>query len=178
MIVIISDDSRGNWGQTLEEAILHIGVQVIRFSADTLQIKPCTACNCCSGKTFGRCIIQDDMQLLFPEIVVCHALVLVSPVIFGNVSHHIKKVMDRMAALGDPRYRVRDGEMVKGMSRQGMTYFMVGIGDDLNEAEHSAFLSLHQENRKIMSVKGQTFILDSRMDKVSLNNIVQEIIHE
>jgi len=64
------------------------------------------------------------------------------------------------------------------MSRVGMNYYMVGIGDNLNEAECSAFLHLHQENRKIMSVKGQTFILDSRLNRVSLNNIVQEIIHE
>ena len=79
------------------------------------------------------------MQQVLPKIAGCRTLVLVSPVVFGGVSHHIKKVMDRMSTLGDPRYRMSSGEMVKGMSGQGMNYYMVGIGDELSEAERSAF---------------------------------------
>jgi multimeric flavodoxin WrbA len=175
MIVIISDDSKGNWGRVLEESVLHTGTQVVRFAANKLNIRPCTACSSCSGKTFGRCVIPDDMQQMLPSIAGCRALVFISPVVFGGVSHHIKKVMDRVSAVADPRYRVSGGELVKGMSRQGMSYYMIGIGDKLNEAEKSAFLMLHEENRIIMNVKGKAFILDIGLNRISIDTIAKEI---
>lgn len=178
MIVIISDDSRGDWGRLLEEALLPTGKQLVRFAANTLDIKPCTGCSSCSGKTYGRCVMQDDMQQVVQKIAGCQALVLLSPVVFGGVSHHIKKVMDRVALLGDPRYRMKDGELVKGMRVPGIRYHMIGVGGKLSEAEKKAFLTLHAENRKIMDVQGQAFILDSRFDNSALEQIVKEISHE
>ena len=177
MIVIVSDD-RGGCGLALKEALTQAGAQVVHFAANTLIIKPCSACGSCSGKTYGRCVIPDDMQQIFPMIAGCQSLVLVSHVVFGGVNCHIKKVMDRMAALGDPRYYVNDGELTKGMSGQGMNHYMVGIGDNLSEAEKMAFLDLHAENRKIMSAKGQAFILESRPEQALINKIAQEIVHE
>lgn len=178
MIVIISDESSGKLGVALKEAAGRAGAQVVHFAANTLHIKPCAACGSCSGKTYGRCVIRDDMQQVLPKIAGCRALVLVSAVVFGGVSHHIKKVMDRMAAVGDPRYRVSGGELVKGMSGRGMNYYIVGIGDKLSEAERSAFLFLYKENRNIMSAKGQAFILGSRPDQAMIDKIAQEIAHE
>ena len=90
MIVIISDDSRGDWGRLLEEALLPTGKQLVRFAANTLDIKPGTGCSSCSGKTYGRCVMQDDMHRLCKDRW-CQALVLLSPVVFGGVSHHIKR---------------------------------------------------------------------------------------
>lgn len=178
MMLIISDDIRGNWGQVLKEAIASRGIQVEHFSSNALDIKPCIACGSCSGKTYGRCIIQDDMQDLLARIVRCSALILISPVVFGGVSHHIKKVMDRMASVGDPRYRIREGELVKGMAGQGMDYYMIGIGDSLSQAERFAFLSLHRENRHIMNTQGLAYILESGADQTILDKIAQEILHE
>ena len=178
MIVIISDDRKGRFGIALKEAADRTGAQAVYFAANTLHIKPCAACGSCSGKTYGRCVIPDDMQQVLPKIAGCRALVLVSPVVFGGVSHHIKKVMDRMAAVGDPRYQVSGGELVKGMSGQGMSYYMVGTGDKLGETERSAFLFLHKENRNIMNTRGKAFLLHSSPDQAVIDNIAQEIAHE
>lgn len=178
MIVIISDDSRENWGLILQEAMLPTEARSLRFAANKLNIKACTACSSCSGKTFGRCVIPDDMQLLLPKIVRCRALVLISPIVFGGVSSHIKKVLDRMSPVGDPRYRVRDGELVKGSKGMERRYYLVGIGDKVSQAEESAFLQLHEENRKIMDVKGRAFILNNRSDSFALEKIAREISHE
>lgn len=177
MTLIISDDSRKDLRLAFDEAISRMGAKVHLFSANTLNIKPCAACGSCSGKTYGRCVIQDDMQKLYPKIAGCSALVLVSPVVFGGVSYHIKKVMDRMAAVGNPRYYVNNGELVKGMMGQGMNYYMVGIGDKLNEEEKSAFLYLHKENINIMNTKGRAFILNSGLNKEAIATIAQEIIN-
>ncbi len=57
--------------------------------------------------------------------------------------------MDRIALLGDPpRYRMKDGELVKGMRVPGLRYHMIGVGDKLSEAEQKAFLSLHAETER------------------------------
>lgn len=152
-----------------------MGVRTQQFAADRLRIRPCIACSSCSGRTYGRCVLPDDMQHLYPHIAGCRALVLVSPLLFGSVSHHIKKVMDRMSALGDPRYHYSDGELVKGMRGQGMRYYMLGIGDGPDEAQRRAFCFLHEENRRIMNVEGRAFVLDSRFQQAELTRIAEEI---
>ena len=178
MTLIISDNSKGNIGMILKESFCAMGIQVAHFAADTLNIKPCVSCNSCGGKTYGRCVIPDDMQQLYPRIVRCQELVLVSPIVFGGVSYHIKKVMDRMAAVGDPRYWIKDGEIVKGMSNKELRYYMVGFGDNISEAEQTAFLCLHKENQIIMNVSGKAFICDSLADKQAINIIAREIVDE
>ncbi len=178
MIVLISDDSRENWGLKLQKAMLPTEARSLRFAANTLDIKCCTACSSCSGKTYGRCVIRDDMQVLLAKIVRCRALVLVSPIVFGGVSFHIKKLLDRMSPVGDPRYRLRDGELVKGSRGKERRYYLLGIGDNLSRAEESAFFQFHEENRKIMDVKGRAFILSSRPDRLALEKIAREICHE
>ncbi|MDI9497287.1 MAG: NAD(P)H-dependent oxidoreductase [Bacillota bacterium] len=175
MTVIISDDSAGDWGRLLEEALSRAGTKSRHFAVNTLDIRPCSGCGSCSGKTYGRCIIPDDMQLLLPHIAACRTLVLLSPMVFGGVSHHVKRVMDRMSALGDPRYYLRDGELVKGMTGPGLRYYMVGIGNTSSAAERSAFLSLHEENRRIMDVEGRAFILDDVRDPAAMRQIAGEI---
>ena len=177
-MLIISDDSRQAVGRALREAACRANREVVYFAADTLDIRPCAACGSCSGKTYGRCIIQDDMQQVLPEIAGCRALVLVSPLVFGGVSCHIKKVMDRMAAVGNPRYHISGGELVKGMSGEGMDYYLVGVGDQLSEAERAAFLFLHEENRRIMNVTGRAFIISCNPDGVSIDQIVQGVSDE
>ncbi|NMD37771.1 MAG: flavodoxin family protein [Christensenellaceae bacterium] len=178
MIVIISDDSKDNWGAAFEETLLQTESEVFRFSSNKLDIKPCAACGSCSGKTYGRCIIPDDMQQVLVKIAGCCSLILISPIVFGGVSHHIKKIMDRMASIGDPRYRINKGEIVKGMSGQGMNYYMVGTGNNISEAEKSAFLYLHEENINIMSAKGRAFVLDKGFNRELINKTAQEILHE
>jgi multimeric flavodoxin WrbA len=178
MIVIVSDDSKESVGMALKEAASRTGKEVAYFAANTLSIQPCAACASCSGPTYGRCVIPDDMQQVLPRIAGCKALVLVSPVVFGGMSFHIKKVMDRMASVGNPRYHMSGGELVKGMTGQGMRYYMVGVGNDLSEAERAAFLFLHEENRHIMNTTGRAFLLGSQPDHPVIDQIIKEIDHE
>lgn len=58
-----------------------------------LDIKPCDGCWRCKGS--GKCVIKDDMKLIYGELLRCDALILGSPVYFGNVSASLKTVMDR-----------------------------------------------------------------------------------
>lgn len=175
MILIISDDSRGDWGQALAQALGQKGQEVTHLVANRLEIKPCAACNSCTGKTFGSCVIQDDMQEVLTKMRTCQDLVWVSPVVFGGVSYHVKKVMDRMSPVGDPRYFVSKGELVKGRTGQRGAYIMVGYGNKLTDAECQGFLSFHQENLIIMNAEGKAYILDERASEQTLDQIAKEV---
>jgi len=61
------------------------------------QIGFCTHCDHCLG---GRgCMIDDDVQSLYPLIEEAQAYILASPVYNGGVSAQLKAVMDRTRAL-------------------------------------------------------------------------------
>ncbi len=62
-----------------------------------LQFKGCIGCESCA-KT-DKCIIKDDMQIVYEKIKNCSGIVLGSPTYFYNVSWLTKMFIDRLYAL-------------------------------------------------------------------------------
>jgi multimeric flavodoxin WrbA len=72
-----------------------------------LEIKPCTACDACLGKTDKFCIIDDDMDQLYPAFVEADLVVLASPIYWWSVSAQLKLFIDRLYGLNhekNPQY--------------------------------------------------------------------------
>lgn len=176
MIVIISDDSSKNYGSVLKEEILKMGKKVVCFKANELNIESCCACGSCGGKTFGKCILQDDLSKILSSVIKSKKIILVSPIVFGGVSSYVKKIMDRISSIGDPRYFVKDGELVKKMRIKDLEYYMIGIKDNVTETEKFGFKKLHSENIKIMSVSGKSFVINSKLE--SIGKVIKEILYE
>ena len=61
------------------------------------QIGFCTHCDQCLSR--GGCVINDDMQTLYPLLREAKALIVTTPVYNGGVSAQIKAVMDRTRGL-------------------------------------------------------------------------------
>ncbi|MBN2336839.1 flavodoxin family protein [Candidatus Bathyarchaeota archaeon] len=61
------------------------------------RIEFCTHCDACLGG--DGCVIDDDVQQLYPLLAEAEALVVTTPVYNGGVSAQIKAVMDRTRAL-------------------------------------------------------------------------------
>ena len=61
-------------------------------------ISPCRHCDYCIRKK--ECIVQDDMQNLYPLITEAKGLIMATPVYNGGLSAQLKAVMDRCRALG------------------------------------------------------------------------------
>jgi multimeric flavodoxin WrbA len=78
------------------------GAEVETFYLHTMDIQPCTACNACREETGKDCVIDDDMQTLYPKLRQADALVIASPVYWFTVSGQTKLFMDRWYALGGP----------------------------------------------------------------------------
>ena len=80
-------------------------------SLHNLDIRPCTGCDAC--RSGPRCIIDDDMQSLYPKIRACDALVLASPVYWFTVAAQMKTFMDRWYAFGgDQAYAALAGKRI------------------------------------------------------------------
>jgi len=75
------------------------------------RISPCLEIYGC--RETGRCVIQDDFQELYDELVSVDGLMLASPIFFYTVSAHTKAFMDRCQSLWVKKYwidRARFGE--------------------------------------------------------------------
>jgi len=76
-----------------------------------LDVRPCTACDAC--RKGGECIIDDDMQSLYPKLRACDTLVLAGPVYWFSVSAQMKAFIDRWYAFGgDQAYAALAGKRV------------------------------------------------------------------
>ena len=82
-----------------------LGAEVDIVQLDEMQIAPCDACDFCQ-ETDGVCVIQDDMQLLYPKIQQADALVIASPIYWFTFSAQTKLCIDRLYAFQPIRKQV------------------------------------------------------------------------
>jgi multimeric flavodoxin WrbA len=96
---------KSNTTLLLDHAIqgaLDIGAQVEKIVLRDLRMSPCLEIYGC--KKTGRCVIQDDFQEVFDQLVACHGVMLASPIFFYTVSAHTKILMDRCQSLWVKKY--------------------------------------------------------------------------
>lgn len=101
-----------------------IGADVESYYLHEMNIQPCDACDACqTGGDIG-CVLDDDMQFLYPKLHEADAIVIASPVYWFNVSGQAKIFMDRCYAMG--------GEEPKkhALSRKRFGIVMAGEGKD------------------------------------------------
>ena len=84
------------------------GAEVEKIYLNDLKITPCQACYACKKKP--GCVIQDDMQKLYPKVLAADAILFGTPVYWWTVSAQMKLFLDRWFALMDADYQ----SLVKG----------------------------------------------------------------
>jgi multimeric flavodoxin WrbA len=75
------------------------GASVDSFYLHGMDIAPCTGCDSCHDEPDKGCVINDDMQKLYPKLRRVDAIVIASPVYWFTVSAQTKMFMDRCYAL-------------------------------------------------------------------------------
>jgi multimeric flavodoxin WrbA len=88
------------------------GAQVERFTLQDMDIRPCTACDACLKHPGPACVIQDDMQILYPKLEAADALVIASPIYWFTVSAQTKLFMDRCYAFEDSPENALKGKRI------------------------------------------------------------------
>ena len=84
------------------------GAEVESVYLSGLNINPCDACDVCQGGN-GGCIVEDDMQSLYPKLTQADVIVIASPIYFFTISAQTKLCIDRWYAL-----ETKDGNALRG----------------------------------------------------------------
>ena len=106
LIVIGSPRRKGNstiLAQRVAAGARAAGAEVETVRLHDMDIRPCTACNGCRKDAADDCILDDDMQTLYPKLRACDALVIASPIYWFTVSAQTKLFMDRWYGIGGPQ---------------------------------------------------------------------------
>ncbi len=88
------------------------GAAVDTFSLHDMNIAPCRACESCRTDPATGCVIDDQMQTLYPKLRRADALVIASPVYWFTMSAQTKLFMDRCYALGGPGGHALQGKQI------------------------------------------------------------------
>ncbi len=105
-IVIVKGSPRreGNsavLAEQVAEGARSAGARVESFYLHHMDIRACDACDACQWEPYRGCIVDDDMQVLYPKLLEADAIVIASPVYWFTVSAQTKLFMDRCYALVD-----------------------------------------------------------------------------
>lgn len=92
------------------EAAKKCGAEVIGFDLHTMKIQPCRACDACHTAVDRKCVIQDDMQLIYPECHRADAILIASPVYYFTLAAQVKLCIDRWYALETSHGNVLSGK--------------------------------------------------------------------
>lgn len=96
---------KGNTSTLLDHAVqgaTDTGAQVEKVVLRDLKMSPCLEIYGC--KKTGRCVIEDDFQMIFDKLLACDGLILASPIFFYTVSASTKILMDRCQSLWVKKY--------------------------------------------------------------------------
>ena len=69
------------------------GAHTEKIILNDLNFKACQECGGC-GET-GVCILDDDMRPIYEKLVKADAVVVASPIYFGNITAQLKAMIDR-----------------------------------------------------------------------------------
>ena len=72
------------------------GAETRLFILRQMDIAPCRHCDGCLVE--GKCVVKDDMWLIYPELEGLDALVLASPIQFYGLTAQVKAMIDRCQA--------------------------------------------------------------------------------
>lgn len=106
-ILVVNGSPRAN-GKTasmcnaFRSAAINAGHEVNVVEICKMKIGGCIACEYCHTKGKGKCIQQDDMQMLYPYLKEAEMLVIGSPIYYYGYSGQMQCFLNRIYALDKP----------------------------------------------------------------------------
>ncbi|OFZ49608.1 MAG: FMN reductase [Bdellovibrionales bacterium RIFOXYB1_FULL_37_110] len=99
--------------QQIDFVILHIGNRVIRG---------CTACGLCKKNQDNKCSMNDDLNLIIPQLMEADGLILGSPVYYSGIAGTMKSFLDRLFYVSSANgnfFRHKVGAAICAVRRSG-----------------------------------------------------------
>jgi multimeric flavodoxin WrbA len=103
-VIAFNGSPRKNWNTaTLLEKSLEgaraAGAKTELIHLYDLDYKGCISCFACKtkgGKSYGKCIVADDLKSVFKKVEEADVLIFGSPIYLGNVSGEMRSFMERL----------------------------------------------------------------------------------
>jgi len=127
-----SPRSGGNTELLLKETIKGIedtGQPVHTFNLNTMNIRPCQDCGGCNET--GKCIVSDDMDLIYEAIRVADRIILASPIFFFSLSAQTKAVIDRCQSFWCEKYILKKTIPSDIHQRKGLLLLVGGMKKEI-----------------------------------------------
>jgi multimeric flavodoxin WrbA len=81
------------------DELLKKGKSVKTYNLYDMNFKGCYSCFACkriNGKSYGKCVIEDDLYDIFDEIRNCKILILASPIYYRDVTGEMRSFIERL----------------------------------------------------------------------------------
>ena len=92
------------------EGAISSGAEVENIFLARYKIQSCTACMSCWFETPGKCVINDDAEMILDKMSQVELIIFATPLYVDNVSGIMKNLMDRMIAKGCPEVELDENE--------------------------------------------------------------------
>ncbi len=117
------------------------GHEVLNINPSHMQISGCVACDACSET--GKCVVEDDMNVIYPLLEEADRVIIVSPIFFFGLPAQLKSLIDRCQCLWYEKYVLKKRASLK--KRKALLILVGGmkkgeIGVTCAEATIKAFL--------------------------------------
>lgn len=123
ILAVLGSARRGGNTETLIRAVLDgagaVGAEI--FALNEMRMSGCIGCMGCRVAGSSGCVVDDDMQTLYQRLMEADALILGSPVYYGEITGQMKTFMDRWYGLrdSDRKLRIPGGKKVLFVITQG-----------------------------------------------------------
>lgn len=88
--LLVEEALKGAASAGAETEMIHLGD--LNFSG----CRSCYACKLLNGKSFGRCIINDDLKPVLEKILNADAVIISSPIYYGDVTGMVRNLFERL----------------------------------------------------------------------------------
>ena len=116
----------GNTEILLDEALegsRSRGAKIEKIVLNDLRFKPCQECGGCD-KT-GKCIIEDDLEMVYEKVEEADCLIIASPIFFGSLSAQLKMMIDRFQCTWVKKYILKKRWGISGKAKRRGVFLCV-----------------------------------------------------
>ncbi|MCX7988839.1 MAG: flavodoxin family protein [Thermodesulfovibrio sp.] len=185
ILAILGSPRKGNSEILLNEALKLCNKnfhEITLLNPCQLNISGCTACDGC--KETGYCIIQDDMERIYPLLKDAQRIIIASPIFFFGIPAQFKLLIDRCQCLWYEKYVLKKTES-SSAKRKALLMLVGGmkkgeIGITCAEATLKAFLrTIDVKEHKTLAYLGYDepgAILKNKSVIDEIRNAIKELL--
>jgi multimeric flavodoxin WrbA len=104
----------------------------------------CFACKTLGGKSYGKCAVQDDLAPLFSRIEQAHAILMGSPIYWGDISGEMKSFLERLM-FQYTTYTTPPGSLFTKRIKTGFIYTMNVTEEIMQKWQYASNINRYNE---------------------------------